>query len=32
MLTVSGVGREVELQALSELGLLCLERLHYPTP
>jgi tRNA threonylcarbamoyladenosine biosynthesis protein TsaE len=32
VLTVSGVGREVELQALSPLGLLCLERLHYPTP
>jgi tRNA threonylcarbamoyladenosine biosynthesis protein TsaE len=31
-LTVSGVGRDVELQALSPLGLLCLERLHYPTP
>lgn len=30
LLEVSGVGREVELQALSELGLLCLERLHYP--
>lgn len=29
-LAVSGVGREVELQALSPLGLLCLERLHYP--
>jgi tRNA threonylcarbamoyladenosine biosynthesis protein TsaE len=32
LLTVSGVGRDVELQALSPLGLLCLERLHYPTP
>jgi tRNA threonylcarbamoyladenosine biosynthesis protein TsaE len=31
-LTVSGVGRDVELQALSPLGLLCLERLHYPIP
>jgi tRNA threonylcarbamoyladenosine biosynthesis protein TsaE len=30
MLKVSGLGREVELQALSPLGLLCLERLHYP--
>jgi tRNA threonylcarbamoyladenosine biosynthesis protein TsaE len=30
LLEVSGPGREVELQALSELGLLCLERLHYP--
>jgi tRNA threonylcarbamoyladenosine biosynthesis protein TsaE len=29
-LTVSGHGRTVELQALSDLGLLCLERLHYP--
>ena len=29
-LAVSGHGREVELQALSPLGLLCLERLHYP--
>jgi tRNA threonylcarbamoyladenosine biosynthesis protein TsaE len=32
LLTVAGVGRDVELQALSPLGLLCLERLHYPTP
>jgi tRNA threonylcarbamoyladenosine biosynthesis protein TsaE len=32
LLTVSGHGRTVELQALSDLGLLCLERLHYPTP
>jgi len=31
LLTVSGPGREVELQALSELGLLCLVSLHYPT-
>jgi tRNA threonylcarbamoyladenosine biosynthesis protein TsaE len=30
LLTVSGPGREVELQPLSHLGLLCLERLHYP--
>lgn len=30
LLTVSGLGRNVELQALSELGLLCLDRLHYP--
>ena len=30
LLEVSGVGRHVELQALSDLGLLCLERLHYP--
>jgi tRNA threonylcarbamoyladenosine biosynthesis protein TsaE len=30
LLSVSGLGRTVELQALSELGLLCLERLHYP--
>ena len=30
LLTVSGHGRTVELQALSDLGLLCLERLHYP--
>jgi tRNA threonylcarbamoyladenosine biosynthesis protein TsaE len=30
LLTVSGHGREVELQALSDLGLLCLERLHFP--
>jgi tRNA threonylcarbamoyladenosine biosynthesis protein TsaE len=30
LLKVSGRGREVELQALSDLGLLCLERLHYP--
>jgi tRNA threonylcarbamoyladenosine biosynthesis protein TsaE len=28
-LTVSGPGREVELQALSQLGLLCLERLDF---
>jgi tRNA threonylcarbamoyladenosine biosynthesis protein TsaE len=31
-LAVSGHGREVELQALSPLGLLCLDRLHYPSP
>jgi tRNA threonylcarbamoyladenosine biosynthesis protein TsaE len=31
-LAVSGHGREVELQALSPLGLLCLDRLHYPPP
>jgi tRNA threonylcarbamoyladenosine biosynthesis protein TsaE len=30
LLSVSGPGRHVELQALSDLGLLCLERLHYP--
>jgi tRNA threonylcarbamoyladenosine biosynthesis protein TsaE len=30
LLTVSGLGRHVELQPLSSLGLLCLERLHYP--
>ncbi len=30
LLEVSGPGRHVELQALSELGLLCLESLHYP--
>jgi tRNA threonylcarbamoyladenosine biosynthesis protein TsaE len=30
LLSVSGQGREVELQALSELGLLCLESLHFP--
>jgi tRNA threonylcarbamoyladenosine biosynthesis protein TsaE len=30
LLEVSGLGRTVELQALSDLGLLCLERLHYP--
>jgi tRNA threonylcarbamoyladenosine biosynthesis protein TsaE len=28
-LSVSGPGREVELQALSQLGLLCLERLDF---
>jgi tRNA threonylcarbamoyladenosine biosynthesis protein TsaE len=32
LLEVSGLGREVELHALSDLGQLCLERLHYPTP
>jgi tRNA threonylcarbamoyladenosine biosynthesis protein TsaE len=30
LLDVSGPGRKVELQALSHLGLLCLESLHYP--
>lgn len=30
LLNVSGHGREVELQALSELGLLCLDRLAFP--
>jgi tRNA threonylcarbamoyladenosine biosynthesis protein TsaE len=30
LLSVSGLGRAVELQALSDLGLLCLERLHFP--
>jgi tRNA threonylcarbamoyladenosine biosynthesis protein TsaE len=30
LLEVSGHGREVELHALSELGLLCLVSLHYP--
>ena len=29
LLDVSGLGREVELQALSQLGLLCLDRLAY---
>ena len=32
LLKVSGLGREVELQALSELGLLCLDRLSYAPP
>ncbi|RZA34291.1 MAG: tRNA (adenosine(37)-N6)-threonylcarbamoyltransferase complex ATPase subunit type 1 TsaE [Lysobacteraceae bacterium] len=34
LLDVSGLGRDVELQALSHLGLLCLDRLAYtpPTP
>ncbi|QNA90369.1 tRNA (adenosine(37)-N6)-threonylcarbamoyltransferase complex ATPase subunit type 1 TsaE [Massilia sp. Dwa41.01b] len=32
LLTVSGHGREVELQALSQLGLLCLDRLSFPPP
>lgn len=32
MLHVSGPGREVELQALSDLGLLCLQRLSYAQP
>jgi len=31
-LDVSGLGREVELQALSPLGLLCLDRLAYAPP
>ena len=30
LLDVSGFGREVELQPLSQLGLLCLDRLAYP--
>jgi len=30
LLNVSGLGRTVELQALSELGLLCLDRLSFP--
>lgn len=30
LLSVSGLGREVELQALSDLGLLCLDRLAFP--
>ena len=32
LLNVSGLGRTVELQALSELGLLCLDRLSFPPP
>ena len=32
LLSVSGLGREVELQALSPLGLLCLDRLAYAPP
>jgi len=32
LLDVSGLGRTVELQALSELGLLCLDRLSFPLP
>lgn len=32
LLDVSGHGRAVELQALSELGLLCLDRLAFPPP
>ncbi|WP_305823483.1 tRNA (adenosine(37)-N6)-threonylcarbamoyltransferase complex ATPase subunit type 1 TsaE [Massilia brevitalea] len=32
LLNVSGLGRTVELQALSELGLLCLDRLSFPLP
>lgn len=31
-LTVSGLGRDVELQALSHLGLLCLDRLSFAPP
>lgn len=31
-LNVAGLGREVELQALSDLGLLCLDRLTYAPP
>jgi tRNA threonylcarbamoyladenosine biosynthesis protein TsaE len=31
-LSVSGPGREVELQALSDMGLLCLERLSFAPP
>jgi tRNA threonylcarbamoyladenosine biosynthesis protein TsaE len=31
-LSVAGLGREVELQALSDLGLLCLDRLSYAPP
>ena len=32
LLTVSGLGRDVELQALSHLGLLCLDRLSFAPP
>lgn len=32
LLTVSGLGRDVELQALSYLGLLCLDRLSFAPP
>ena len=32
LLNVSGHGREVELQALSDLGLLCLDRLAFSPP
>ncbi|MEN3274685.1 MAG: tRNA threonylcarbamoyladenosine biosynthesis protein TsaE [Massilia sp.] len=32
LLTVSGLGRDVELQALSDLGLLCLDRLSFAPP
>ena len=32
LLNVSGLGREVELQALSQPGLLCLDRLAYSPP
>ena len=31
-LNVAGQGRDVELQALSPMGLLCLERLEFPPP
>ncbi len=31
-LNVAGQGRDVELQALSPLGLLCLDRLEFPSP
>ena len=32
LLSVSGLGRDVELQALSHLGLLCLDRLSFAPP
>ena len=32
LLEVSGLGREVELQPLTQPGLLCLDRLAYPPP
>jgi tRNA threonylcarbamoyladenosine biosynthesis protein TsaE len=32
LLSVSGAGRTVELQALSQQGLLCLDRLSFPVP
>ena len=32
LLSVSGLGRDVELQALSQLGLLCLDRLSFAPP
>ena len=32
LLTVAGLGRDVELQALSQLGLLCLDRLSFAPP